>query len=104
MADEALWARRVAEWKASGEPSTTFTEGRDFSASALRYWAKRLERKRGAPPRIARLVRDELVAEERAGGEVVVEVGGVRVTIGRDFDRATLRAVVEVLRELGGSR
>lgn len=104
MSDEALWARRVTEWKASGEPSTTFTAGRGFSASALRYWAKRLEQKSPARPRMAKLVRGELVPEAQGSGEVVLEIAGARVTIGRECDRATLRTVLEVLRELGASR
>ncbi|UJR87281.1 Hypothetical protein I5071_730 (plasmid) [Sandaracinus amylolyticus] len=33
------------------EPSTTYSEGRGHSASALRYWAKRLERESGARQR-----------------------------------------------------
>jgi hypothetical protein len=106
MSDQGLWARRVTEWKASGLPSTTFTEGRGYSASALRYWAKRLEREAtpraaapAAPVRIARLVRDDVAPDP--GGTITVEVGRVRLTVGRGFDRATLRDVLEVLAELG---
>ena len=100
MTDEALWARRVAEWKASGEPSTTFVAGREFSASALRYWAKRLERADRRPVRLARLVRGGLVPEGGGSAGIALEVGGVRVLVAREFDRDALRTVLEVLGEL----
>ena len=104
MADDALWARRVAEWRASGEPSTSFASGQDFSASALRYWAKRLEREaQQKPVRLARIVRADVMPLE-GRGEIVVEVGRLRVVVGRDFDRETLRAVVEVLSEIDPAR
>lgn len=106
MSDQAVWGRRVSEWKASGVPATSFVEGRGYTASALRYWAKRLEREgqarpsEGASPvRIARLVRDDEPAEPT--GSITVEVGRVRLTVGRGFDRGTLRDVLGVLAELG---
>ena len=103
MSDRDEWAKRVAGWKASGEPSTTFCMGQGFSASALRYWAKRLDVRPNKSVQLARLVRSELVPVG-GRGDVVIEVAGVRVTVGRDFDRATLRAVVETLTELEATR
>ena len=103
MSDEATWRRRVDEWHASALPATTFTEGRGYSASALRYWAKRLESLAPARPvRIARLVRDGDTAD--AGGAIGIEIGGVRLKVGPGFYRATLRGVLEVLAELGTAR
>jgi hypothetical protein len=103
MADDAMWIWRVAEWRASGEPATTFTLAREYSASALRYWAKRLGHQPSKSVQLARLVRSELVPVG-GRGDVVIEVGRVRVTVGRDFDRATLRGVVETLTELDTTR
>lgn len=108
MTDEEMWMRRVAEWKASGQPATTFCAGRGFSASALRYWGKRLEKKLTEPApapavRIARLVRDD-AGGPAAEGLISIEVGATRLTVGRGFDRAALRSVLEVLAELGTAR
>lgn len=100
MADDALWARRVAEWKASGEPSTTFVAGREFSASALRYWAKRLGRAGPKPVRLARVVGSQLVPESGGSAGIGLEIGAVRVVVARDVDRETLRTVLELLGEL----
>lgn len=111
MTNREVWERRVAEWHASGEASTTFTRGKDYSASALRYWARRLEqegwrdgRPAATPLRIARVVRE---GDGAGAGPLVVEVGGARVSVGRGFDRAVLRDVVAVLQALessGGER
>jgi hypothetical protein len=104
-----MWERRVAEWDASGEASATFSRGKGYSASALRYWARRLEqegrrehRVAETPVRIARVVREG----DDGAGPIVVEVGAVRVSVGRGFDRAVLQEVLEVLRalETGGER
>jgi hypothetical protein len=95
MSDDGTWARRVAEWRASGEPATTFSGGRGFSSSALRYWAKRLERERPKTVALARLVRADGVGGD--GREILIEIGRARVSVGRGFDRETLHAVVEVL-------
>lgn len=110
MTNREIWERRVAEWDASGEASTTFTRGKDYSASALRYWARRLEQEGRrekrvveTPVRIARVVRE---GEGDGAGPIVVEVGGARVSVGRGFDRAVLQDVIEVLQALesGGDR
>jgi len=105
MSDRAVWVRRVSEWKASGESSTRFSAGRGYTATALRYWAKRLEREQptsaapATPVRIARLVRDDVPAD--AASTITIEVGRVRVTVGQGFDRDSLRGVLEVLAEIG---
>jgi len=105
MADEGLWAKRVSEWKASGQSLSTFVAGREFSASALRYWSRRLEetRAREKPkPRAVRLARLVRVDSEpiAAGREMVIEIGRFRLRVGDELDRETLRAVVEVLSEI----
>ncbi len=106
MSDEAIWRKRVDEWRSSGLPTTRFTEGRGYSASALRYWAKVLEKRAAltkAPPvRLARLVREDIVEGDGLGdaARIAIEVGRARVSVGRGFDRATLRAVLEIMAEL----
>ncbi len=113
MVAPETWATRVAEWRASGQTSTDYAEGKGFSAGGLRSWAHRLESggERQAPAlvRMARVVRvSELKSSpvERkpveAAEELVVEVGPVRVLVRRGFDRATLGAVLDVLTARSG--
>jgi hypothetical protein len=110
MADTAMWARRVDEWRQSGQSATGFTADREFSAGGLRYWAHRLKRERAASPEtlvpMARVVRS-LPAKEpsralaaptvAAESAIVVEVGAARISVRPGFDAVTLAAVVEVL-------
>ncbi len=102
------WARRVAQWRASGLTSERFCEGRDFTAGGLRHWAYRLgdrvRRRRSKPEvHLARVVRAGVPEQELGGGTaaeeatLVVEVGRARVSVRPGFDRAALAAVVEVL-------
>jgi transposase len=104
------WARRVAQWRASGLTSEQFCEGRDFTAGGLRHWAYRLgdrvRRRRSKPEvHLARVVRaPESVKEQELGGgaaaagtALVVEVGQARVSVRPGFDRTALTAVLEVL-------
>lgn len=101
MTDEAMWTKRVAEWQTSGLPSTQFSQGRGFSASALRYWRKRLERTVARGPatvRLARVVRDD--QEHDASASVVIEAAGLRIVVPPRADRDSLRLVLDVLRDV----
>lgn len=113
MADttKVKWQKRVDGWRASGRTSIAFSSGRDFTAGGLRHWAHRLRKEARSPVRFARVKR--VPAQAASSGVVapprpaiLVEVGAARVSIGADFDRATLAAVLEVLglRDLGGAR
>src|SRR5208337_5139988 len=119
MTEKAMtWAKRVAEWKASGLTSEQYCAGRDFTAGGLRHWSHRLGKTVGrevATPavRLARVVRRqrtatpvERVAEPTGDVRLVVEVGEARVVVPRGFDAVTLGAVLEVLgsRRSGGER
>jgi hypothetical protein len=108
MTDRKTWEQRVAGWRASGQSAREFAEGRDYTVHMLRYWAQRIEKEAAKvePVRLARVVRVPrevaLVAGSAtavAGAPLVLEVGGARMQIGAGFDRSTLRAVLEVLRE-----
>lgn len=94
MADAKAWAKRVAEWRASGRKAEEFAAGRGFTASTLRWWASRLGR------RDAAFVRVERSAERPAAraGVIELEVGAVRVVVREGFDRSLLIAVLGVLR------
>lgn len=106
MADATTWRRRIVGWRASGLTAAEYARGRGYAPATLRWWASRL---RGTDDgvestglRMARLV----VAEPHgvAGGSgVSLDVAGVRVDVGRGFDRTTLAAVLEVLGTSSGA-
>lgn len=102
-ATEARWAARVEAWGNSGESATMFVQGKEFSASALRYWKSRLRRlDRGNDVRIARVVRT--APATAVDTPIVVELGPARIGVRRGFDAETLRAVVELLGRLEDTR
>src|SRR5690349_18424764 len=101
MADQATWARRVAEWKASGLSSPAFCQGKDFTPGGLRYMAHRLgvgRSSRPQQPRIAKVLRLESPrrAEQpsASASPLVVELGAARVVVRPGVDRGTLAIVV----------
>lgn len=109
----AIWAERVAEWKASGLTSKAYCEGKPFTAGGLRHWAHRIT------IRVARVAREPVarvssVERERAPAvlvttaavaeTLVVEMGGARVVVRPGVDRGTLATVLEVLAAGRGSR
>jgi hypothetical protein len=114
MSTAETWAKRVADWQASGLTSTAYSEGRDFTAGGLRHWAHRLRTraaKAEAPTtvRLARVLRVPTPtvgpATTMTGGRsgIALRVGGVEVVVERGFDRATLAAVLAVVTEERGA-
>lgn len=106
MSKEAKWAARVAEWKSSGLSAARYCEERDFAASTLYWWSRRLkhdasEADAGKGIRMARVVRTQSVAKP-----VVVAVGSARIEVSHDTDRQTLAFVLETLAAVaqGGRR
>jgi hypothetical protein len=105
MADRETWARRVAEWKASGLSSPAFCVGKDFTPGGLRHAAHWLSHAAGGKPRVrvARVVRvgarrgAERSGAAQGGSDLVVEVGRARIAVRRGFDPATLATVLELL-------
>ena len=108
MTRREVWARRVAEWRASGQTSAAFAAGQPFTGSGLRHWAHRL--KAGRPrkaPRVVRVERRPRAADASLVGSeasLVLELGPVRVVVRPGFDRALLAAVLEVALATGGGR
>src|SRR5690242_20293529 len=100
MADEATWAKRVAEWKASGLTSPAFCAGKDFTPGGLRHMAHRLGV--GRRPRPVRIAKVRLESSRRAeqpsaaASPLVVELGAARVVVRAGVDRGTLAMVVDV--------
>jgi hypothetical protein len=111
MADRATWAKRVADWRASGLTSSEFCADKPFTPGGLRNAAHELRRfaRPEAPVRIARVVRlaAPLVATTSAPSTpevpVVVELGGARVVVARGVDRDALATVLDVLAARGGA-
>ena len=103
MADRETWAKRVAEWKASGLSSPAFCAGKEFTAGGLRHWAHRLAHGDERRPRVrlARVVRSaKAPVSPAAAGEVpglVVELGLARLVVRPGFDRSAFAAVLEEL-------
>ena len=98
--NEATWATRVEDWRASGATAPVFCKGKGFSPGGLRYWASRLGKTgRETQPkevRIARVVRAPHAASPEET-PIVIEMGGARVAIRRGVDAEALRAVLDVL-------
>lgn len=98
MADSATWAKRVAEWRASGQTAREFASGRGFEASTLRWWASQLGGRDGA---FVRVVRETGTEARRAEAPIELEVGEVRVFVRVGVERAALVDVLAALREAG---
>lgn len=113
MNNQEQWAERIREWRASGLTSERYSEGKGFTADALRHWAQRLgmstprrrQAKEAAPPSsgfvMARVVRADAGPP---AASLVVECGGARISVTRGFDAETFSAVVGVLLARGGAR
>lgn len=95
----------MSEWRASGKPMTQFVVGREYSLASLRYWAGRIKAEdhsgieRNSVP-LAKLVRTDTSAP-CSREELVVEVGRARVRVGAGFEPSVLRAVLQLLEQLG---
>lgn len=108
MTKAAEWADRVRRWRASGERSREFCEGKSYSARSLLWWSSYFRRNgfpatsAGSSVSLARVVRraDALVAARAAntGGGLVIELSGVSIRVDGGVERATLAMVVDVLR------
>lgn len=94
---EAKWKARVADWRRSGLAAPEFCEGKEYTASGLRYWASRLKAA-SSPPKEVRLARivsaSDPMSEDSA---VVIEAGTLRIGVRRGFDPEVLRAVLLVV-------
>jgi hypothetical protein len=110
-ATQEKWAARVEAWRHSGLSARAFSEGKEFTANGLHYWASRLRRTESATQakpkvRLARVVPIPAAAavEREVDTPIVVEVAGVRVGLRRGFDRAALVTVLDVLAARGAAR
>jgi hypothetical protein len=101
MANQAEWARRVAQWRRSGLTAAQFCEGRDYAPSTLRWNSSRLGRPDSEAPKAAMIqVRRE---PPRVAPHVVIEIEDALVHVPAGVDSKTLATVFEALRA-GGTR
>jgi hypothetical protein len=95
-----VWAKRVAQWKASGLGAKEFARRQKLSEVSLKWWKWKLgslARARSKKTAMSPLTFVELTtAMQREPIDVVLE-GGVRVRVPLDFDEATLARLLDVL-------
>lgn len=119
MADLEFREEQVRAWRESGLTAERFSEGKGFSASALRGWSFRLRRQaeppagpKGNAVRLVQVVREVVPAATTQSGPLIegssaslfVETRGIRIAVAPGFDPATLAAVLDVVEQRAQSR
>ena len=106
MAKASEWSRRVAAWRASGLSAAEFCDGRGYSVKGLWHWSSKLGRASrdiGRPRgvvRLARIVRPAVAEVVSDDGNILIELGGARLTVCGRVDAVALRTVVDALRDV----
>jgi hypothetical protein len=92
MSPKEVWVERVRAWRQSGQSGPAFAADKEFTGSALRYWASRVDKAPagGGPLTLARVVRTDTA-------KVTVLVGTASVVVAQGFDPDLLRDVVYAL-------
>ena len=112
------WTDRIREWKESGLSAEEFTADKDYEPTSLRWAVSQLQggmRSVTKMPRRARVAAKSAaktrgaarflplrVVQAAGGPDVVVEVGGARIRVGRGADLALVGDLVRALQ--GGAR
>jgi hypothetical protein len=99
MSDTKFWSKHVAASRASGLTRAEYARREGIAVSALQYWTRKVEGEPGT--QLVRVAR--AAAEPVRSSGLLLEVQGVRVLVGPDFDRELLARVIDVLRERAGS-
>lgn len=95
MSDTKFWSRHVASSRSSGLSRAEYARREGLAASALQYWARKIGSEPGS-----QLVRVKRDPAERANASVMVlEVQGVRILVGPDFDEELLGRVLNAVRD-----
>jgi len=109
MADVEAWAKRVAEWRASGLTAKDFCAKHDLQLSSLRYWTYRL--RAAVKPSETTAVRllpvaikpqdapQSIPQAEPHKPALTVELGAARIVVPVGVDRTTLKTVLDALGE-----
>jgi hypothetical protein len=93
----AVWVERVEEFRRSGKTAPVFAEGRGYSASALKYWDRKLKARPTRSVALARVVRPGTVVLPASSEGVELLVAGVRIVVRRGFDAELRRQLVAAL-------
>jgi hypothetical protein len=104
-----LWRGRIAEWKASGKTRTVSCADKGFSPDSLTGWSTRLRLMDGEREAtgnktplvaLAQVIRRESAQAHAPtpAGQVVLEVGALRVHLDASCDPELLRSVNEAMR------
>jgi hypothetical protein len=103
MSKHIDWAAEVSAWRASGLTARRFCDGRGYSATRLYWWSSQLKRSgpESSSPgtrsvRVARVVLERSRPAAEAA-PIVIQVGGARVEVSGDIDRAALSVVLQTL-------
>ena len=95
-----FWAKRVAQWQASGLKAKEFARRQKVSEVSLKWWKWKLgslARARSKKMGMSPLTFVEMTTEmQRESLEIVLE-GGVRIRVPLDFDEAALTRLLDVL-------
>lgn len=113
-----MWRDRVEQWRASGQRLAEFCRDKDYTASGLGYWIRRLDSagsKSGPKAKelpLVRVVRGGrgssgpatsapqtavLLPTPPGSDVVVIEVGAVRVQVPAKLDSRSLESVVSAV-------
>ena len=87
--------RIVSDWKSSGLSARAFSKQQGLTKNLIYRWLA-AARRRTAPPRILRVIRESAIATPTSS-TLTVEVSGARIAVPTGFDRATFAAVLQVL-------
>ena len=100
-----MWSKRIEEWRASGLTAKEFSAKHGLPVHGLRNWSYRLravEKVKLIPVTVkppADSLPSSTAEADPARPALTLELGGVHVVVSTGFDRATLRAVLDVLGE-----
>ena len=106
MAKASEWAKRVADWRASGQTAAEFSEAHGYPVASLRYWSSKLGqenatgsgRRQTPVVRLARVTQAVLGELPLRAARMIIEVDGARLTVCGQVDAVSLRAAVSAMR------
>ena len=90
------WNELIGEQEASGQGVHAFCQERGIKPNSFYRWRKRLQQNQ--PVRFALLEPKEETGTRAFGLEVIL-TGGERLRVGNGIDAATLRLVLDMLRQ-----
>jgi hypothetical protein len=94
-ANEQKWRERIRLWKESGQSPTTWCRQNNLTYHNFAYWRQR--ERDSLKPKSSRFI--ELPQESHQDHVGLrIEVGGVTLTVDREFDEETFLKVVRSLR------